>query len=213
MARTTVLIVAAAVVAAGCSQTPRVEAGGDVAAATPSTGTYIPIGTTLDARLNQSLAASTTREGDQFTATTVDPVVAQDGETAIPAGATLTGHVTGVHAASVPGEQSVIRLDFDNLSFNGRSYPFAGNVASVSVANQPTSATSSTVRSAVTGAAAGAVLGAIVSGGDLSKIITGGLLGAAAGTVISLGTGGSSQAVIPAGSTMQVRATQPVPLR
>jgi len=55
-------------------------------------------------------------------------------------------------------------------------------------------------------------LGAIISGGDLSKIISGGLLGAAAGTVISLGTG-STQSVIPAGSMMTIRSTQPVQIR
>ncbi len=211
MIRMTVLVCAAAVAAVGCSQTPSVEAGGAIAPATPSNGTYIPVGTTLDARLNQSLAANA-REGDQFTATLANPVVAQDGETAIPAGAILSGHVTGAHAGSL-GEQSVIRLDFDNLAFNGRSYPFEGSVASVDVRNKPMSASSSTVRGAVTGAAAGAVLGAVISGGDLSKIITGGLLGAAAGTVISLGTSGGSDAALPAGSTLEVRASQPVQLR
>ena len=213
MIRTMALLVAAAVAAAGCATTPQVQAGGEVAPATPSNGTFLPVGTTMDARLNQSLAATTTREGDQFTATVVDPVVAQDGETAIPAGAMLTGHVTGIHSGTIPGDQSVVRVDFDNLSFNGRSYPFSGSVASVNVVNPPKSASSSVVKGAVTGAAAGAVLGAIISGGDLSKIVTGGLLGAAAGTVISLGTSGGSDAVIPAGSTLQVRATQAVQLR
>jgi hypothetical protein len=167
----------------------------------------------MNVRLNESVGTVSSKEGDRFTATLIDPVVATNGATAVPAGATLTGHVTGLHAATLPTEQSVIRLAFDNLSFNGNSYPFDASISNVTVKNESTNAnTSSTVRGAVTGAAAGAVLGAIISGGDLSKILSGGLLGAAAGTVISLGTGGT-QSVIPAGSTMTVRSTQGIQLR
>jgi hypothetical protein len=199
---------------AACATSPQVQAGGEVAPAIPTSNNFLPVGTSMNVRLNETLGSRSSREGDQFTATVVNPVIAQDGSVAIPAGAVLYGHITGLHNASLPTEQGVIRLNFDNLSFNGRSYPFSGSIASVNVQNQPTNVTSSsTARSAATGAAAGAVLGAIVSGGELSKIITGGLLGAAAGTVISLGQGGGTQAVIPAGSVMEVRATQGVSLR
>lgn len=71
------------------------------------------------------------------------------------------------------------------------------------VAGKSTGSTSSTVRSATVGAAAGAVLGAIISGGDLDRILGGGLLGAAAGTVISLGRG-DVESVLPEGSTLTV---------
>jgi hypothetical protein len=140
-------------------------------------------------------------------------VRASDGSTVVPAGSTISGHVTGLHNPKIPGEQAVIRLDFDNLSTRGQTYPFNGSISNVSVQKQSTgSNTSSTVRGAVTGAAAGAVLGTILGGAELSKILTGGLLGAAAGTVISLGTGGS-ESVIPAGSAVTIKATQPVQLR
>jgi len=199
---------------AGCATSPQVQAGGEVAPAIPTNNRWLPVGTSMNVQLNQTLGSTSSREGDQFTATVVNPVIAQDGSVAVPTDAMLYGHITGVHTANLPGEQSVIRLNFDNLSFNGRTYPFSGSIASVNVQSQPTSATtSSTARSAATGAAAGAVLGAIISGGELSKIITGGLLGAAAGTVVSLGTGGGSQAVIPSGTVMEVRATQGVQLR
>jgi hypothetical protein len=197
----------------GCAQTARVEAGGDVAAATPVNRNYLPVGTTMNVRLNQSLGTSSSHEGDAFTATVVDNVMAQNGAVAVPAGATVYGHVTGLHNSSIPGDRSLIRLDFDRINLNGRDYPLEASVASVDVQNQSTGSSSgSTTRGAVTGAAAGAVLGAIVSGGELSKIITGGLLGAAAGTVISLGQGGT-QSVIPAGSTMTIRSTQGVQVR
>jgi hypothetical protein len=198
---------------AGCSQNARVESSGEVAPATPVNRRALPSGTSMNVKLNEALGTSSSHEGDRFTATVSDPVMAQNGATALPAGAMVFGHVSGIHAANLPTEQAVIRLAFDSLSFNGRAYPFDASISSVNVQNQATNATtSSTVRGAATGAAAGAVLGAIISGGDLSKIISGGLLGAAAGTVISLGTGGT-QSVIPAGSTMTIRSTQPVQIR
>jgi len=203
----------AAVVLSACANNAQVQSSGEVAPASPSNRSYLPAGTTMNVRLNESVGTVSSKEGDRFTATLVDPVVATNGATAVPAGAVLSGHVSGLHTATLPTEQSVIRLDFDSLTFNGRLYPFDGSISNVTVKNEATNATtSSTVKGAVTGAAAGAVLGAIVSGGDLSKIISGGLLGAAAGTVISLGTGGT-QSVIPAGSTMTVRSTTGVQLR
>jgi len=198
---------------AGCSQATRVESGGEVAPATPANRNFLPVGTSLNVRLNQSLGTTSSHEGDQFTATVVDPVIAQNGATAVPTGATVYGHVTGLHNSTIPGDRSLIRLDFDHLNFNGRDYPFNASVASVDVQKASTSSSSSsTTRGAVTGAAAGAVLGAIISGGELSKILGGGLLGAAAGTVISLGQGGT-ESVIPAGSTMTIRATEGVNVR
>ena len=208
----TVMIGAAAVLSA-CAQNAQVQSSGEVAPATPANRNYLPAGTTMSVRLNESLGTVSSKEGDRFTGTLIDPVVATNGATAVPPGALVYGHVTELHSATLPTEQSVIRLDFDILSFNGRTYPFDASISNVTVKNEATNpTTSSTVKGAVTGAAAGAVLGAIVSGGDLSKIISGGLLGAAAGTVISLGTGGT-QSVIPAGSTMTVRSTQNVQLR
>lgn len=213
MKRHLTVILGAAAALSACAQNAQVQSSGEVAPASPTSRDYLPAGTTMNLRLDQSLGTVSSKEGDRFTGTLADPVLATNGATAVPAGALVYGHVTGLHSATLPTEQSVIRLDFDSLSINGRTYPFDASISSVTVKNEATNpTTSSTVKGALTGAAAGAVLGAIVSGGDLSKMISGGLLGAAAGTVISLGTGGT-QSVIPAGSTMTVRSTQNVQLR
>jgi len=198
---------------AGCARNAQVESSGEVAAATPASRAVLPAGTAMTARLNQSLGTSASKEGDQFTATVTNAVVAQNGATAVPSGAMLYGHVTGLHSATLPTDQALIRLAFDSISFNGRAFPFDASISNVAVKNESGNpSTSTTVRDAAAGAAAGAVLGAIISGGDLSKMITAGLLGAAAGTAISLGTG-TGQAVIPSGTTMTVRSTQEVRIR
>jgi hypothetical protein len=196
-----------------CATNPRVEAGGEVAPATPSNASYLPMGTSMNVRLDQTLGTSSSNNGQSFTATVIDPVVAQNGAVAVPSGAVVYGHVTGLSKSSIPGQQSVIRLDFDDIRFNGRSYPFDASVSNVDVQNQSSSITSpSTVKGAVTGAAAGAVLGAILGGGDLSRLIEGGLLGAAAGTVISLGQD-QAHSDLPAGTTMTLRASRDVQIR
>lgn len=202
---------AAATLVGGCASGTQVTSGGDVASVTPANRNYLPVGTTMTVHLDQSISTAS-HEGDTFSATVIDPVYASDNTIAVPVGASLFGHITGVHAATLPTEQNVIRLNFDELRLNGRSYPFSGAISNVAVQNK-NSAGSNTARAAATGAAAGAVLGAVLGGGELSKIITGGLLGAAAGTVISMGVGNSTQATIPAGSTVVVRSTQPVQVR
>lgn len=202
------------VVAAGaCYRTPQVEtSSGEVVSTMPATANRIPVGTMMNARLNQTLGTRSNRVGDRFTATITEPVLTRNDEIVVPSGATVTGHVTGLHEATIDGSGAVIRLAFDDLMIDGRRYPFDAAISSVDASGQSTGSTSSTVRSAATGAAAGAVLGAIISGGDLDKIITGGLLGAAAGTVISLGRG-DVESVLREGSTLRIRSTQNVVLR
>jgi len=209
-----VVIAASALALGACTQPARIESssGGEVVSAAPATATSLPAGTTMTAKLNQTLGTKSSKVGDQFTATTTQAVVAQNGQTVVPAGATVYGHVTGLHSPTVTGEQAVIRLDFDSLALAERRYPFKASISSVAVAGKTTGSTSSTVKAAATGAAAGAALGAVLSGGDLDKIITGGLLGAAAGTVISLGRG-DVESVLPEGSTLTVQATETVALR
>jgi hypothetical protein len=208
MYRNTIAILATAAALGACATGTQVAAGGDVAATTPSNGSYLPAGTTMNARFDQAISTSN-HEGDAFSATVTDNVTAANGAVAIPAGSVLRGHITGVHSGNV-ADQNVIRLNFETLDMRGRSYPFSGSVSNVTVKN---GASNSTVRDAATGAVAGAVLGAVLSGAELGKIVTGGLLGAAAGTAISLGTGDASTATIPAGSTVTIRSNAGVQVR
>jgi hypothetical protein len=208
MYRSTVAILATAALLGACATGTKVSAGGDVAATTPATSSYLPAGTTMNARFDQAISTKN-HEGDAFSATVTDNVYAQNGSIAVPAGAVLRGHVTGVHSGNIT-DQNVIRLNFETLEMNGRTYPFSASISNVTVKN---SVSDKTARNAATGAVAGAVLGAVLSGAELSKIITGGLLGAAAGTVISLGTGDANTATIPAGSTVTVRSNEGVQVR
>ncbi|HEV8449535.1 MAG TPA: hypothetical protein VGQ44_22120 [Gemmatimonadaceae bacterium] len=213
MTRHIAITLAAALVAGACASGTRVESAGEIAPATPMNGAVLPSGTTMRVRLNESVGTRSSHEGDQFSATVTEAVRASNGVDAVPVGSMLFGHVTGLHSANLPGEQSVIRLAFDSVRIRGTSYPFDGQIADVKVSSEQTDPTKASVaKEAGVGAIAGAALGAIIGGAELSKIITGGLLGAAAGTVISLGTG-STQSVIPEGTRMTVRSMDTVRLR
>jgi hypothetical protein len=207
--RNVALLAGAAIAFSACAKTMQVESGGEVGAVTPANANILPSGTAITAKLDQSLGAKTSHVGDNFTATVTNAVAAQNGATVVPAGAKLHGHITGLRDAATSSDQALVRLDFDSLTINNRTYPFDAEVTNVTVANRPV--TSDVTKSAAVGAAAGAVLGAVIGKGDLDKIIAGGLLGAAAGTVISLGTGGNEH-VLPEGSTLTIRSTENVTL-
>jgi len=213
MTRHMAITLAAALAAGACSSGTRVESAGEIAPATPMNGAVLPAGTTMRVKLNETIGTISSHDGDQFTASVMEGVRAQNGVDAVPVGSMVFGRVTGLHQSAVPGEQAVIRLAFDSLRIRGMSYPFDGTITNVNVQTEQTDPTKASVaKEAGVGAIAGAALGAVLGGAELSKIITGGLLGAAAGTVISLGTG-STQAVIPAGTRMTLRSTETVSLR
>jgi hypothetical protein len=201
------------IVLAACARSPRVEtANGEVATpVTPANARTLPAGAMMDLTLDQQLGTRTSHTGDQFSATVATAVIAQNGRTAIPSGARVWGHVSGVTAANNATETAALVLDFDSLTFGARTYPYKANIVATNLQKQGAS-TSETVKSAAIGAAAGAVLGAVLSGADRDKILLGGGLGAVAGTAISLGKGGEN-AVLPAGSHLSVQTTQTVALR
>lgn len=205
------LLVTLAAVAA-CAHPQVQTANGEISTpASPATARSLPTGSPMDLTLDRELGTQTSHVGDRFSATVVNPIIAQSGRTAVPAGAKVWGHVTAVTPASNATETAALVLDFDSLAFNGRSYPFAANITATNLETKGAT-TGQTLKTAAIGAAAGAALGAILSGADRDKILIGAGLGAVAGTAISLGTQGQN-AVLPAGSRLSVQTTETVALR
>jgi len=207
MRRSTTLLVATAMTAACATSGPKTRTlGGDIAPVTPPNGSWIPAGTSMQVKLNQSLSTESSRKGDSFTATVINPVYAQDGFTAVPAGSLLRGRITGIYNSSKPGEQSVIRLAFEDLQMRGHTYPVTASISNVVPVDKQTipASTATTVRTAG--------VGTVISGSDLSRLVANGVLGAATGSVISLGPGGN-EGVLPAGATLTVRTNDQVVVR
>jgi len=213
MQKTAALMVALAAASLGaCSRATTVESsGGEVATPTPVNANSLPTGSVVTVSLDQQVGTKASKVGDSFSATVVDPIVAANGQTVVPAGAKVYGKVTGLQDSNNAGQKAAIRLDFEKINVNGVERPFEAKITATQLQTQGQDSRDETLKKAGIGAAAGAVLGAVLGGGDVSKILGGAAIGAAAGTVVSLGTG-EVDAVLPAGSKMTLQTTQQVTL-
>lgn len=193
-----------------CARGVRVESESSGAiAVTPANTRMLPAGVDMLLGLDQAVGTKNSRVGQEFSATLQDDVRAQNGRVVVPEGAKVYGHVTAIHEGNID-KPAAIRLDFDRLAFNGRSYPFEASI--VATDHRTSRASRINGRDVAVGALAGGVLGAIIGEADLAGILGGAALGAAAGTVISLGTHGT-EPTLAAGTHLEVRTTQTVPLR
>lgn len=176
----------------------------------PATAGALPSGTMLEIELQQTIGTDMNQVGDRFVATVKDPIVAQNGAVAVPAGAQVHGVITGLDDSDHPGDRALIRLNFERITFNGESRPLTANVVDTDV-DLDGDGLEDVAEDAGVGAAAGAALGAVLGGLELDEILGGAALGAGAGTVISLGAG-DVEARLPQGTDMTIQVTQRVSL-
>lgn len=139
----------------------------------------IPTGTTLAVRLVDTVDSETAQQGQTFRAT-LDSPLAVDGDTVIPAGYDIEGHVVDVKSAGKFAGQSLLALQLDRIAVNGKYY----SIQTDQYRRQGSSRTKNTAAKVGTGAAIGAIIGGIAGGGK------GAAIGAAAGG----GLGGGVQA-------------------
>ena len=139
----------------------------------------IPAGTTLAIRLVDALDSEKNSPGESFHATLNSPL-AVEGDVAIPAGYDVEGHIVDVKSAGKFAGQSLLVLQLDRISVNGKSYA----VQTDQYKRQGSSRGKNTAEKVGAGAAIGAIIGGIAGGGKGAGI------GAAAGG----GLGGGVQA-------------------
>ena len=139
----------------------------------------IPAGTTLAVRLVDGLDSEKNQPGETFRATLNSPL-SVEGDIAIPAGYDVEGHVVDVKSAGKFAGQSLLVLQLDRISVNGKSYA----VTTDQYKRQGSSRGKNTAEKVGAGAAIGAIIGGLAGGGKGAGI------GAAAGG----GLGGGVQA-------------------
>jgi hypothetical protein len=139
----------------------------------------IPAGSTLAIRLIDAIDSEKNQPGETFHATLNSPL-AVDGEVAIPAGYDVEGHIVDVKSAGKFAGQSLLVLQLDRISVNGKSY----SIQTDQYKRQGSSRGKNTAEKVGAGAAIGAIIGGIAAGGKGAGI------GAAAGG----GLGGGVQA-------------------
>jgi TolA-binding protein len=158
----------------------------------------IPVGTEIDARLQNALNSGTNQVEDRFEATTLVDV-GVNSRVVIPAGSVMRGVVTQVEAATRTNRTARLTVSFDQVTVNGTPYAIRGTVTQAIEGEG--------IRGETARIGAGAGVGAIIGG------ILGGFKGAMAGILI--GGGGTIAATegkevqLPQGAVLRVRLDSP----
>jgi hypothetical protein len=165
----------------------------------------VPDDTTFDVTLDTALASDSSRVEQPVRGTVASPIVI-DGTTVIPAGSSLTGHVTHVSESGKVKGRAELAFRFTRLTAGSVTYD---------IDTKPLSyvAASTKKDDAVkigAGAAAGALIGAIAGGGKGAAIGT--AVGAGAGTGVVLATDGK-EIQLAEGRKLKVSLTNPLAIR
>ncbi|MFZ0416594.1 MAG: BON domain-containing protein [Candidatus Sulfotelmatobacter sp.] len=136
-------------------------------------------GTSLSVRLIDSIDTAKNQPGDTFHASLNMPLLV-DGAEAIPAGTDITGHIVDLKNASKFAGQSLVVLQLDSISSNGKSY----SLQTDQYRKEGSSRSKSTAEKVGGGAILGGIIGAVAGGGK----------GAVIGTAAGAGVGGGAQA-------------------
>jgi len=139
----------------------------------------IPSGTTMAVRLVDPIDSEKNQMGDVVHATLNTPLTI-NGDTVIPAGSAVQGHLVDVKSAGKFAGQSQVILQLDSISAGGQTY----NIQTDQYKKQGSSRGKNTAEKVGAGAGIGALIGALAGGGK------GAAIGAAAGG----GLGGGVQA-------------------
>jgi len=136
-------------------------------------------GTPVSVRLIDGIDSEKNQIGDTFHASLNAPLSAEGSE-AFPAGTDVAGHIVDLKSASKFAGQSLVVLQLDSITSNGKSY----SLQTDQFRKEGSSRGKSTAEKVGGGAILGGIIGALAGGGK----------GAAIGTAAGAGVGGGAQA-------------------
>jgi hypothetical protein len=160
----------------------------------------VPAGTTVRVRLDQSIGTRFSRPGDRFSATLETPLIA-DGQTAVPAGARVTGIIREAKPSGRLKGRAVLILALDSVDAHGRRLP----ISTTSWARESNRHRKRNLLWMGGGGGTGSLIGAI-AGGPVGLGI-----GLGAGTAAGLGGAiitGKMQVRVPAETTLNFRLSR-----
>jgi hypothetical protein len=164
----------------------------------------IPAGTWISVRNDQALSSDHNRPGDVFTATLVQPLIA-NGFVVARRGQIVSGHVVDALRARSHGDSSQLSLELSDLSLaDGQQLPVRTQLVQYA---GPGSHPGEDVATIGTVAAIGAVIGAAAKGGVGAGV--GAVIGGMAGTIGVMSTRGKPTVVYPE-STLTFRTVEPI---
>ncbi|MDE3154148.1 MAG: hypothetical protein KGN76_03555 [Acidobacteriota bacterium] len=166
-------------------------------AGTPRVMRELPVGTLLDARLQETLSSATAAVEDHVQATTAVDLIRGD-RVLVPAGSLMRGVVTSVTKATRLDRKGQLTMSFDRITINGTTYQMRGTVteASEGIAGEKAKIG--------TGAGIGAIIGGLLGGfkGVLAGVLIGG------GGMVAATPGKDVE--LPAGTVLRVRIDSPL---
>lgn len=173
-------------------------------AAPPRVAVDVPVGTLVEARLNESLSTRSNRAGDKFTAMLEMPIVVNGAEV-IPRGARVQGRVTTADSSGRLKGRAVLGITLEAIEYRGQMIPVTTNLDS-RVSKSHKKRNFSIIGG---GAGIGALIGGLAGGGTGAAIGAG--AGAGAGTGVAAATG-KREITIPAESVFTFRLRAPLQL-
>ena len=165
----------------------------------------VPAGTTLTVRLGESLGSKLSTPGQSFSATLASAVTV-DGNTAIPAGASVRGTVVDAKPLGRFKGGARLELRLNSITVNGTEQPIETSAVNRTLKGKG----KRTAVMAGGGTALGAIIGGIAGGGK------GAAIGAAAGAGAGAGGAaftGNKEIVLPAESALSFRLKSPLDVR
>lgn len=173
-----------------------------------STTAYVPAGTQLKVRINDTISSETARVGDTFTASVISPTRYE--------GAEVRGRISVLDKSGRIKGRTRMSFAFDSIRFtDGRTGTLRGELIRVYDEKDSTkvdeegslesgSRGKQTAKRGGIGAAAGAIIGGIVGGGK--GAVVGLIVGGAAGAG-SIAIDGGKELKIESGTEMLIRVT------
>src|SRR2546423_14245362 len=146
------------------------SASNDTSASKQGRQVNLASNTALAAQLENSLDARHAKVGDRVALRTTQ-AVKQNGETIVPKGARLLGHVTEVQQSTKSNGESRIGVAFDRLQKGALDMPITASIGSITQARSQTSAANSSIDSDTMSSSSAR------SSGGTQRSSNGGLLG------------------------------------
>jgi hypothetical protein len=167
----------------------------------------IPAGTTLPLALKTSVSSDGSKVEDPVRATLRRAIVV-DGVTALPAGTSVSGHISDVaRSAKVKGRA---RVAFRFTQIDPPGPDDSASIRTSTVAREAAGTKKQDAAKIGGGAVGGAIIGGIIGGGDGAA--KGAAIGGAGGTGVVLATRGK-EVRLPAGSLVAVKLSAPLTVR
>jgi hypothetical protein len=107
---------------AGLATASRAQNPMNVVPMTPVGGHVVPAGVVMKVRVDEALTTNTDERGNKFTGTLMNPVMV-NGQTVIPVGTRVTGHVLVNHQAGIFRGRAQLIIALDSFQADGRTHP------------------------------------------------------------------------------------------